>query len=158
MGILLTGALMGLGGTIAMDLWAIVLNKGFNQPLPNWAMPGRWFGNLFRGRVFHDSIGDAQAVSGELSLGWVFHYGVGIIYGIAFLIMAGTDWLAAPSFVPLWIFSLITIAAGWFLLHPGMGLGWAASKTPAPWKTRGLGLVAHTVFAIGMWMTVLALT
>lgn len=41
--------------------------------------------------------------------------------------------------------------AGWFLLQPGMGLGWAAAKTPKPWKGRGLGLVAHTLFAVGMW-------
>ena len=71
--------------------------------------------------------------------------------------MAGRDWVADPTFLPLWGFSLLTIAAGWFLLLPGMGLGWAGSRMEAPWKVRAMGLVAHTVFAVGMWVGVLTL-
>jgi hypothetical protein len=55
------------------------------------------------------------------------------------------------------VFSVLTIAAGWFVLQPGMGLGWAAAKTPAPWKARGFGLLAHTVFGLGMWAVALGL-
>lgn len=146
-----TGVVMGLAGTLAMDIWAQVLHRVFGQPLPNWAMVGRWAGHL-QSRVFHDDIGAAEPVGGELALGWAVHYGVGVAYGVLFVLLAGVGWLAEPAFVPLWIFSLLTIAAGWFLLQPGMGLGWAASKTPNPWKVRGLGLVAHTVFALGMWV------
>ncbi|MGR3515413.1 MAG: DUF2938 family protein [Paracoccaceae bacterium] len=46
----------------------------------------------------------------------------------------------------------MTIAAGWFLLQRGMGLGWAGSRTPSPLRVRVMGLVAHTVFAVGMWV------
>lgn len=155
MGLVTTGVLMGIGGTAAMDIWAIVLHRFGGQSRPNWAMPGRWLAHVPRGRVFHDDIGAAQAVPGELALGWAFHYAVGIVYGVAFVLLAGPDWLAAPDFLPLWIFSLATIAAGWFLLQPGMGLGWAASNTPDPWKVRGLGLSAHTVFGLGMWLVAL---
>lgn len=156
MGVLFTGLLMGIGGTVAMDVWAWVLARLNVVPFPNWAMPGRWLGHVFRGRVFHDDIGAVDPVPGELGLGWVLHYGVGALYGIVFAALVGSAWLAAPSFLSVWIFSLITIAAGWFLLQPGMGLGWAASKTPNPWKARGLGLAAHTVFALGMWLVALA--
>ncbi len=151
MGPLGTGIVMGLAGTLAMDIWAQVLHRVFGQPLPNWAMPGRWLAHAFRGTVFHDDIGRAEPVAGELPLGWAFHYAVGVLYGVVFAVLAGPGWLAEPTFLPVWIFALITIAAGWFLLQPGMGLGWAASKTPRPWKVRGLGLVAHTVFGCGMW-------
>ena len=82
---------------------------------------------------------------------------IGIIYGIVFAILAGPAWLAAPTFLPAWIFAILTVAAGWFLFQPGLGLGWAASKTPNPSKVRALNLVAHTVFGIGMWGTALAL-
>jgi hypothetical protein len=157
MALAVLGVLMGLGGTLAMDAWAWVLSRLGIAPFPNWAMPGRWLAHVFRGRVFHDDIGAASSVSGELALGWLFHYGVGVLYGLAFVMIAGASWAAAPGFVPVWIFSLITIAAGWFLLQPGMGLGWMASKTPSPWKVRVLGLVAHTVFALGMWVVALAL-
>ena len=71
--------------------------------------------------------------------------------------MQGPDWVEAPAFLPLWGFSIVTIAAGWFLLQPGMGLGWAASQTPSPWKVRGMGLIAHSWFGLGMWLAALAL-
>ena len=148
------GIVMGLAGTAAMDLWALLLGR-FGQPLPNWAMPGRWLGHVFRGRLFHDDIATAAPVPRELALGWAFHYAVGVIYGVVFVLLAGPGWVEAPSFLPLWIFSLITIAASWFLLQPGLGLGWAASRTPNPWKVRIMGLIAHTVFALGMWVGVL---
>lgn len=49
----------------------------------------------------------------------------------------------------------MTVAAGWFLLQPGLGIGWAASKTPNPNKVRALNLAAHTVFGLGLWLTAL---
>lgn len=146
-----TGVVMGLCGTLAMDLWAQGLHRLFGQPLPDWGMVGRWAGHLPT-RVFHDDIGAASPIGGEVTLGWAVHYGVGVIYGVIFVLLAGAGWLADPRFVPVWGFSLLTIAAGWFLLQPGLGLGWAASRTDAPWTARGMGLVAHTVFALGMWV------
>ena len=79
---------MGLAGTLAMDVWARVLSL-MGQPKPNWAMPGRWLGHVFRGRMFHDDIGAAQPVAGELGLGWALHYGVGVLYGVVFVLLAG---------------------------------------------------------------------
>lgn len=136
-----------------MDVWAVIQNRVLCLPLPNWAMPGRWFAHLLKGKIFHQDIKQAEEVSGELILGWLFHYGVGAIYGILFLFLLGTEWLIEPDFLSAWVYAVATIAAGWFILQPGMGLGWAASNTPAPWKTRGLGLVAHTAFGLGLWVS-----
>jgi hypothetical protein len=154
--LIFAGIVMGLGGTIVMDLWALALNRITGAPLPNWAFVGRWVAHVAKGKVFHDDIAQAAPVQSELTIGWVFHYAVGVIYGIFFAMIAGAAWLAMPSFVPVWIYALVTIAAGWFLLHPGLGLGWALSKTPTPWKSRGLGLIAHTWFGLGMWIGALA--
>ena len=151
MSAIIAGVLMGIGGTLTMDVWAKALHRLANQPLPNWAMPGRWLGHALRGQVFHEAIGDAEPVPNELGLGWALHYGVGILYGVIFAVVAGAGWLAAPTFLPVWIFALVTIAAGWFLLQPGMGLGWAGTNTPNPTKTRIVGLLAHTAFGLGMW-------
>ena len=147
------GILMGIGGTVAMDIWALVLNRAFGQGLPNWGNVGRWAANL--PTLFHDDIGQVPPVQGETAIGWAVHYGVGILYGVIWALLAGSAWLAAPTFVPVWIFALVTIAAGWFLLHPGLGLGWALSKTEAPWKGRFLGLIAHTAFGLGMYAVAL---
>ena len=141
---------IGVGATVLMDLWAILLHKFFSENLPNWAPVGRWFWHLKEGRVFHDDIGKAAPYAHELALGWIGHYVVGILYGVILVIFAGAAWLSNPTFLPAWILGIVTVGAGWFLLQPGLGIGWAASKTPNPTKVRVLNLVAHTVFAIGL--------
>ncbi|CDZ45550.1 DUF2938 domain-containing protein [Neorhizobium galegae] len=149
------GILIGLGATILMDLWAIVLNRVFGQPKANWAPAGRWFWHLQRGKVFHDSIATAEPYRHELALGWAGHYAIGVLYGLILALVMGQNWFAAPTFIPAWILGIVTIGAGWFLMQPGLGLGWAASKTPRPNKVRFLNFAAHTVFALGLYGTAL---
>jgi hypothetical protein len=151
--LLFRGVIIGIGATILMDLWAILLHLVFGQAKPNWAPAGRWFRHLADGKVFHDSIANAAPYRHELALGWIGHYAVGILYGVVLALAMGPAWLAAPTFLPAFIWGIVTIAAGWFLMQPGMGLGWAAAKTPNPTKARIMGLLAHTVFAIGLWGT-----
>jgi hypothetical protein len=155
--LILAGAAIGIGGTVAMDIWALLLWNWFGQNAPNWAPVGRWAGHLMRGTVFHDAIAEAAPVRREQALGWFVHYAVGIVYGIALAMFMGRDWLAAPTFLPALVWGLLTVSAGWFLLQPGLGLGWAASRTPNPFRVRLMNLVGHTVFALGMWATALAL-
>jgi hypothetical protein len=138
-----------------MDIWAIVLAKATGGSLPNWAPVGRWFWHLGKGKVFHDDIGKAAPYEHELALGWIGHYAVGILYGILLVLIAGSGWLAEPTFLPAWIWAIVTVGAGWFLLQPGLGIGWAASKTPNPAKVRFLNLVSHTVFGFGLYATAL---
>ncbi|MBX3569941.1 MAG: DUF2938 domain-containing protein [Rhizobiaceae bacterium] len=153
--ILLRAALVGIGATILMDLWAILINRVAGIPLPNWGLVGRWVWHLKDGKVFHDDIGRAAPYRGEAALGWLFHYAVGLVYGVILVAAVGPEWLAAPTFLPAFIWGIVTVGAGWFLLAPGLGAGWAASKTPNPTKSRALNLLAHTVFAIGMYGTAL---
>lgn len=147
------GVDIGIGATILMDIWALFLYFAFSQPKPNWRPAGRWFWHLRTGKVFHASIAEVEPWEYEHALGWIGHYVVGVVYGIIFALLVGLPWFVAPTFLPAWIFGIVTIAAGWFLMQPGMGLGWAASKTPNPAKVRILGLVAHTVFALGLYGT-----
>lgn len=151
------GALVGAGATILMDIWAVILWKVFGQSAPNWAPVGRWFWHLRRGVVFHDEISRSEPYRHEQALGWISHYAVGIVYGIVLAVFMGGSWLAAPTFLPAWIWGILTVGAGWFLLQPGLGIGWAASKTPNPSKVRALNLISHTVFALGLFGTALLL-
>jgi hypothetical protein len=154
---ILIGALIGIGGTVAMDIWAIILWRLFGQSAPNWAPVGRWTWHLQDGTVFHDSIAHATPYANEQALGWAFHYFVGIVYGVVLALFMGETWLAEPTLLPAFIWGIVTVGAGWFLLHPGLGLGWMASNTPNPMKVRAMGLIAHTIFALGMWGTAIAL-
>lgn len=152
-----SGLAIGIGATILIDLWALFLARLFGQNRPNWALVGRWFGHLREGEVFHEDIALAEPCAGELGLGWTGHYVVGAIYGVAFVLMAGQGWLAEPRLLPAWLFGIATLAFGWFLLQPGMGLGWAASRTPQPGKVRLLNLVSHSVFGLGLYLSALIL-
>jgi hypothetical protein len=154
--VLIKGALMGVSGTVAMDALDIVLNRLISRPRPNWGFVGRWVGHM--PKIFHDDISKASPIPSEAALGWSFHYGVGIFYGVVFAVVAGPGWWSQPSFPAIWLFGVLTIAAGWFLLFPGMGLGWALSKVDHPWRERAWGLLAHSTFAAGMWAAALMMT
>jgi Protein of unknown function (DUF2938) len=152
-GLMTEGALLGLGANLLFDLWQRGLALATGQPAPNWAPIGRWFRHLGEGKVFHEDIGKAKPYEHELAVGWIGHYVVGITYGVIFALIVGPEWLAAPRFLPAWIFGLATVAFGWFLLQPGLGMGWAAARTPDPWRVRLLNLAGHTVFGLGLWLT-----
>ncbi|WP_227320806.1 DUF2938 domain-containing protein [Acidisoma silvae] len=149
------GLLIGIGATILMDIWAFILAAFPGQSRPNWRPVGRWVGHLGNGRVFHDDIAAAAPFALENSMGWVFHYVVGALYGAILVALTGPGWLVHPTFWPAWIWGIVTIAGGWFLLVPGLGLGWAASRTPNPNRVRIMGLIAHTVFGFGLYATAL---
>lgn len=148
---------MGVVATALMDIYAMALRATAGIPAPNWAMVGRWVRQVSKGHVFHDDIAAVPEGTNEAALGWVFHYAVGIFYGVALAALMGHEWLAAPTLLPAWIFSILMLGFGWFLLQPGLGLGWAASKTPNPALVRVLGLAAHTVFGVGLWLGALVL-
>ena len=141
MELLLKGVAIGTGATVLMDLWAIFLWKALGQARPNWAPVGRWFWHLKNGTVFHDDIGRAEPYASERALGWIGHYAVGILYGVVLALIVGSAWFAAPTFLPAWV----------------LGIGVAASRLPNANKVRFLNLVAHTVFALGLYGTALLL-
>lgn len=157
MDMLMKAIAIGVGATILMDLWAIVLAVLSGRPKPDWAPVGRWFWHLKNGVVFHDDIGKAEPYAHERALGWIGHYAVGILYGIILAVIVGPGWFAAPTFLPAFILGIVTVGAGWFLLQPGLGIGVAASKLPDAAMVRALNLVAHTVFAAGLYGTALIL-
>ena len=46
LGLVFRGAVIGAGATALIDLWAVLLARGFGQRRPNWALVGRWFWHL----------------------------------------------------------------------------------------------------------------
>jgi hypothetical protein len=157
MSFILHSIVIGAGATALFDLWLLLLNRVSGLPLPNWAMAGRWFANVAQGRVWHDDIGRAAPVANEAVIGWAGHYAIGVVYAAALLAIWGMAWAAAPTLCPALIVGVVTIAAGWFLMSPGMGGGIANARAPNPWQARALGLVAHVVFGLGLYVSALLL-
>ncbi len=153
---LVQSLVIGIAGTAAMDLWAIAIHRALGHPLPNWGLVGRWFAWLPRGRVFHGDITRTPPVAGEAAIGWAAHYAVGITYAATLIVLA-PGFPAQPTFLPAFLCGMVTVLAGWFLLAPGMGAGWAAAKTAHPARSRLSNLAAHTAFAAGLYAGALAL-
>ncbi|MFC7422206.1 DUF2938 domain-containing protein [Iodobacter arcticus] len=148
----------GLGATLLMDLWALLLKRFFNIQSLNWAMAGRWIGHMQSGRFKHVSIAKATAIRGELQIGWLAHYATGVFFAALLTAIAGPEWLAQPAALTTILFGIATVVFPFFIMQPGMGAGLAASKTPNPKQARLRSLMTHTVFGMGLYGTALGLS
>jgi hypothetical protein len=144
---------IGAGATALVDLWAMFQTWLFGAPAADWAIFGRWFGGLSQGRFVQENFAKAPAIRGELAIGWVAHYAIGLAYGALLLSILGLAWARQPTLLPALIFGVVTVAAPFLILQPGLGLGIAASKTPDPRAARLRSLTAHAVFGLGLYLS-----
>jgi hypothetical protein len=140
-----------LVATALVDLWSLLRLRLLGTPLPNYAMVGRWLAHIPRGRLRHDAIAKSAAIRGELLIGWLTHYLIGVAFAAAFLVLAGRGWVAAPAPLPALLFGVVTVAAPWFVMQPAMGAGIAANRTPRPGAARLQSLVTHAIFGLGLY-------
>ena len=148
---LVRGAAMGVAAAALMDLWGLLLRRGFGIPTLDYAMLGRWIGHVARGRFAHQRIAAAEPVPGERALGYLAHYGIGVAFAVLLLLVVGLGWARAPTVWPALAIGLGTIAAPWLVMQPGMGAGIAGSKTPNPTATRLRNLATHAVYGLGLY-------
>src|SRR6185312_17133657 len=91
---LLAAVLIGLGATLLMDLWNLLLKRGFGIPSLNYCLLGRWVGHLAGGTLRHASIAAAEPKRHECGVGWVSHYSIGVVFALIFVALVSADWLA----------------------------------------------------------------
>ena len=149
---LLQAGLIGAGATAVMDLWGVARARVFGMPAADYALVGRWIGWMPRGRFRHPSIKAAPPVPGEKAIGWIAHYATGIAFAALLLALYGAEWAARPTPGPALLVGVATVAAPFFLMQPGMGMGVAASRAPRPNAARLQSLVTHAVFGFGMFV------
>ena len=148
---------MGIGATLATDLWALARRRLLGVPAPDWGLVGRWFGHMARGRFRHERIAAAEPVRGERAIGWAAHYLIGIAYAGVLLAICGLAWVRQPTLAPALAVGIATVAAPFLLMQPGMGAGIAARRTPRPNSARLHSVVMHTVFGLGLYAAGLVL-
>src|SRR5262245_35207112 len=146
--------LIGVGATAVMDMWLLLL-LCLKAQTPSFALIGRWVGNLPRGKFAHASISNAPPVAGELGLGWLTHYAVGIAYAVCLVAVQGTEWSRQPSLLPALAFGVATVLVPLFVMQPAMGAGFASSRTPTPLKNCVRSLAHHAVFGTGLFLAAL---
>ncbi|MEC8197793.1 MAG: DUF2938 family protein, partial [Pseudomonadota bacterium] len=130
------GVALGIVATITMDVWEWAEARLLGLPRRNYAMLGRWLGHMTRGKFRHDNIGQAAQIRGEAALGQVAHYGVGVLFGTAFLALTGLSWLAQPEPVAALAFGAVTVAAA------ARARARARNATTTRWFARGSGAIA----------------
>jgi hypothetical protein len=151
--IFLKAALVGVGGTIVLDLYALMMSRVLGVRATNWSMVGRWFGNMAHRQFVEVAMSEAAPVKGELAIGWIAHYAIGIGYGLLLLGLWGKVWLERPTLLPPMILAWVLLVAPFLMMMPGMGMGIAGSRTPKPNVTRLKSVMGHSVFGFGMYAT-----
>lgn len=150
---LINTVLIGVGATIVTDIWSIIRQRLFSVPPPNFGFVGRWMAYCVRGHFRHDAIAKAPPINGELFIGWFAHYLIGIGFAAVLVGIYGVEWARQPTLGPALIVGVVTVAAPFFIMQPGMGAGVAASRTPNPVAVRIHSLVTHAVFGIGLFIS-----
>lgn len=148
---------IGIGATLATDLWTTVRARLFGVPVPDWGLVGRWFGHMAHGQFHHERIATAEPVRGERAIGWIAHYLTGIVFARVLLAICGPAWTRQPTLVPALTLGIATVAAPFLLMQPGMGAGIAARRTPRPNTARLQSLITHAVFGLGLYAAGLTL-
>ena len=144
--------LVGIGATAVMDAWLMFLKRMGVQTL-KFELIGRWAGHLFRGRLIHQSSGKSDPIPGEVALGWLTHYVVGIAFAGLLFGVQGADWMREPSLMPALVVGLCTVSAPLLVMQPAMGLGVAASRTPAPLRNCMRSMMNHLIFGLGLYLS-----
>ncbi|MGR4049755.1 DUF2938 domain-containing protein [Kosakonia cowanii] len=141
----------GIGATLLMDGWSACQKKLLRVPPLNYGLVGRWLWWLARGKVRHHTILSTPRVRGENLTGQAFHYLTGILFAGIPLLLQGPAWLHEPLLLTGLLTGLLTLPAPWLVMQPALGFGIAASRTPNPWRARGVSLLTHLAYGLGLY-------
>jgi len=154
--IILKTLTIGIGATLAIDIWVSVL-KLFKIKSLDYRYVGRWLGNIPKGKLFHNKIQDTPQIPHELIIGWTVHYLIGITFAFILVAVYGISWLDQPSFLPAIVIGLVTAFAPFFIMQPAFGFGIASSKLPSPNLLRLKSLGTHLIYGIGLYLSAILL-
>lgn len=143
---------IGIGATVVMDLWGLLLRR-LGVATLNFAMVGRWAGHLLNGCLRHQAIAKAEPVRNELAWGWAIHYAIGVLFAMLLVAVVGEGWLLAPTLLPAVVVGVGTVVAPLCFMQPVMGAGFFASRTPTPARNCLKSLVTHFVFGVGLFLS-----
>lgn len=146
---------VGVAATAVLDLWLWALQR-LGVPTGSFAMVGRWAAYIARGQLRHAAIARAAPVRHELALGWAVHYGVGIGFAAVLVAWQGMAWIESPTPAPALLLGLATVVMPLCVMQPAMGLGFAASRTPTPWRNSARSVANHAVFGLGLYLAALS--
>ena len=148
---ILSAVAIGVGASLLMDLWNLLLKLAFGIPSLNYCLLGRWICHMPGGTFRHASIAHARQKPGECTIGWIAHYAIGAGLALGLLVVASREWLVRPALVPALLWGVGTVVFPLLVMQPALGLGVASSKTASPTQARLKSLATHMVFGVGLY-------
>lgn len=143
---------IGIGSTVLMDFWNLILKRMFGVTSLNIGLLGRWLCHMPRGIFWHDSIAVAPRMAFERPLGWIAHYSIGIVFALVFIAIMTAEWLTRPTLQPAILYGIGTVVFPLFIMQPALGLGIASSKAAKPARARIKSFATHIVFGVGLYV------
>jgi len=152
----LSAAAVGLGATVFMDIWALLVNRAFGIVPANYCLVGRWFCHMPRGVFAHASIANASKRPFECAVGWIAHYVIGAFYGVVFVAIVSADWLIRPTFVAAVLFGIVSVIVPFLIMQGALDnnvLPETQEKFAKTYKAAG-GQVEYVLFenAVHEWV------
>jgi hypothetical protein len=117
-GVVLGAVAIGLGATLVMDLWNLLLKRAFSIPSLDYCVLGRWLGHMPGGTFRHASITAAPQKPFECTVGWIAHYTTGVTFALVFVALASSDWLVRPTVLPALLYGIGTVVFPFFIMQP----------------------------------------
>lgn len=147
----LFGVLVGIVGTVTMDVLAVVRGRlGFAKGAKaEWI--GRWYLGMARGRFTHADIAAAPEQPGEMRAAFLGHYIIGATLGVFYLLGAGWVNVSPASFIMALGYGFATCVFPWFLLFPAQGFGVFGRRAPAELKVFSASILNHLGYGLGLW-------
>jgi hypothetical protein len=148
---LLIGVLVGVAGTVTMDVLASVSRKLGLAMEAKGQWVGRWYLGIAQGRFVHGDITTVPEQPGETRAALVGHYIIGIT--LAVLYVLGVEWVGVSpaSFVVAVGYGLGTCIFPWFLVFPALGFGVFGRRGPRELKLFSASVLNHLGYGLGLW-------
>lgn len=151
-------AIIGLGATLCIDLWAMILKRAAGVRSLDYCLLGRWVLHMPAGTLMHENIGSSPKKSHECTVGWTTHYSIGVVFAGLFVLLMSENWLKEPRLLPAVAFGIATVAVPFLTMQPAFGFGIAASRVKKPGAARLKSLMTHTIFGAGLYLWAMLLT
>jgi uncharacterized membrane protein YeaQ/YmgE (transglycosylase-associated protein family) len=150
MGLIISGVVAGVFGTLAMDLLNNLAARTGMLLKIDVGMIGRMAVGWAQGRFCYGHPGEMEHVAHEMRYGYVAHYTIGV--GLAIPYVLGWDLLVGGPASPVWalVYGVATTAASYFFVYPSMGLGVFGRRSPEGNRVFLSPLANHLFYGVGL--------
>jgi hypothetical protein len=150
MDLIIAGVVVGVVGTVVMDLGNIVFARFGVISRIDLRMIGRMAGGWARGRFRYGHPTEMEEAANEVLYGFVTHYCIGVGLSVPYLL--GWELLVGGPASPVFAvaYGIATTVASWFIVYPSMGFGVLGLRSPEGLKAPLSSLINHFFYGLGL--------